>query len=109
VAVGLVRKQATEVCTMALTAMGKLGLTGAPTPVVLGGGLMAARDPLLLGAVTEGIAAGAPRATVCVVDVPPVAGAALYGLDKAGLTAEAEPRLRAAYQKPPAMAGRERS
>jgi N-acetylglucosamine kinase-like BadF-type ATPase len=97
VAVGLVRKQATEVCTMALTAMGKLGLADAATPVVLGGGLMTARDPLLIGAVTEGIAAGAPHATVRVVDVPPVAGAALYGLDKAGLAAVAEPRLRAAY------------
>ncbi len=97
VAVGLVRKQAAEICTMALTAMGKLGLAGEATPVVLGGGLMTARDPLLLGAVTEGIAAGAPHATVRVVDVPPVAGAALYGLDKAGLAEAAEPRLRAAY------------
>jgi N-acetylglucosamine kinase-like BadF-type ATPase len=97
VAVGLIRKQATEVCTMALTAMGRLGLANAATPVVLGGGLMTARDPLLIGAVTEEIAAGAPHATVRVVDVPPVAGAALYGLDKAGLATEAEPRLRAAY------------
>jgi N-acetylglucosamine kinase-like BadF-type ATPase len=97
VAVGLVRKQAAEICTMALTAMGKLGLAGLATPVVLGGGLMTARDPLLIGAVTEGIAAGAPHATVRIVDVPPVAGAALFGLDKAGLAAVAEPRLRAAY------------
>lgn len=98
VAVSLVRKQATEICTMALTAMGKLGLAGLATPVVLGGGLMTARDPLLTSAVTEGIAAGAPRATVRIVDVPPVAGAALFGLDKAGLAAAAEPKLRAAYQ-----------
>src|SRR5262249_47839402 len=97
VAVRLVRKQATEICTMALTAMGKLGLAGRATGVVLGGGLMTARDPLLTGAVIEGIAAGAPQATVRIVDVPPVAGAALYGLDKAGLAAAAEPKLRAAY------------
>jgi len=97
VAVGLVRKQAAEICTMALTAMRKLGLTGLATPVVLGGGLMTARDPLLTGAVIEGIAAGAPHATVRIVDVPPVAGAALFGLDKAGLAAVAEPKLRAAY------------
>jgi N-acetylglucosamine kinase-like BadF-type ATPase len=98
VAVGLVRKQAAEIAVMALTAMRKLGLAGLATPVVLGGGLLMARDPLLTAAVTEGIAAGAPHATVRVVDVPPIAGAALLGLDQAGLAAVAEPQLRAAYQ-----------
>jgi N-acetylglucosamine kinase-like BadF-type ATPase len=97
VATGLVRKQATEIAVMALNAMARLGLTGLATPVVLGGGLMTARDPLLTAAVTEGIAAGAPHATVRIVDVPPVAGAAMLGLDQAGLAAVAEPRLRAAY------------
>ena len=97
VATGLVRKQATEICAMALNAMAKLELTGLATPVVLGGGLMTARDPLLTAAVTEGIAAGAPHATVRIVDVPPVAGAAMLGLDHAGLAATAEPALRAAY------------
>ena len=109
VAAGLVRKQATEICTMALNAMAKLELTGLATPVVLGGGLMTARDPLLTAAVTEGIAAGAPQATVRVVDVPPIAGAALLGLDQAGLAATAEPRLRAAYQTSGAMVSSERS
>jgi N-acetylglucosamine kinase-like BadF-type ATPase len=98
VAADLVRRQAAEICTMALTAMGKLGLAGLATPVVLGGGLLMARDPLLIAGVTEGIAAGAPHATVRVVDVPPIAGAALLGLDQAGLAATAEPRLRAAYR-----------
>jgi N-acetylglucosamine kinase-like BadF-type ATPase len=109
VAVGLVRKQAAEIAVMALTAMGRLGLAGLATPVVLGGGLLMARDPLLTAAVTEGIAAGAPHATVRVVDVPPIAGAALLGLDHAGLAATAEPRLRAAYQTSGAMVSSERS
>src|SRR5262249_62096117 len=81
VAARLVHKQAAEIATMALTTMRKLGLAGLATPVVLGGGLLMARDPLLTAAVTEGIAAGAPHATVRVVDVPPIAGAALLGLD----------------------------
>jgi hypothetical protein len=76
---------------------------------VLGGGLLMARDPLLTAAVTEEITAGAPQATVRIVDVPPVAGAALLGLDQAGLTATAEPRLRAAYQDQAALASSERS
>jgi N-acetylglucosamine kinase-like BadF-type ATPase len=107
VAVGLVRKQGAEICAMALTAMRKLELAGLATPVVLGGGLLMARNPVLTAAVTEGIAAGAPHATVRVVDVPPIAGAALLGLDQTGLAATAEPRLRAAYQTSGAMVSSE--
>jgi N-acetylglucosamine kinase-like BadF-type ATPase len=97
VARDLVRRQAGEICTMALVAMRRLGLTGLPTPVVLGGGLLTARDPLLTSSITEGIAAGAWRAMVRIVDVPPVAGAALLGLDRVGAGPGAEQRLRAAY------------
>jgi hypothetical protein len=82
---------------MAVVAMRRLGLTAEPTPVVLGGGLMTARDPLLLSEITERITAAAPLASVVVVAVPPVAGAALLGLDHVGAGPEAERRLRAAY------------
>ena len=59
--------------------------------------MMTARDPLLLQEITERITAAAPQATVIVVAVPPVAGAALLGLDYVGAAPEAERRLRAAY------------
>ena len=97
VARDLVCRQAEEICVMAVVAMRRLGLTAEPTPVVLGGGLMTARDPLLLTEITERITAAAPLASVVVVAVPPVAGAALLGLDHAGAVPEAERRLRAAY------------
>lgn len=97
VARDLVRRQAEEICVMAVVAMRRLGLTAEPTPVVLGGGLMTARDPLLLSEITERITAAAPQASVIVVAVPPVGGAALLGLDHVGAGAEAERRLRAAY------------
>ncbi len=97
VARDLVRRQAEEICVMAVVAMRRLGLTAAATPVVLGGGLMTARDPLLLTEITERITAAAPQASVRVVAVPPVAGAALLGLDHVGAGADAERRLRAAY------------
>jgi N-acetylglucosamine kinase-like BadF-type ATPase len=97
VARDLVRQQATEVCTMALTAMRRLGLTGLKTPVVLGGGLLTARDPLLTASVVDGIAAEAPHAEVTIVDVPPIAGAVLLGLDEVGLASTAEEKVRAAY------------
>jgi N-acetylglucosamine kinase-like BadF-type ATPase len=97
VATALVLRQADEICSMALTAMRRLGLTGLATPVVLGGGLLAARDPLLTAAVIERVKAGAPHAAVRISDVPPVAGAALLGLDHLGAGPEAERRLRAIY------------
>ena len=97
VAAGLVRRQAGEICAMALTVMRRLGLTGLATPVVLGGSVLAARDPMLTADVMEGIRAGAPHAAVRITDVPPVAGAALLGLDHLGAGPEAERRLRADY------------
>ena len=51
---------------------------------MLGGGLLIARDPLLTRRIEAELAAGAPAAIVRIVDVPPVAGAALLGLDQAG-------------------------
>jgi hypothetical protein len=65
---------------------------------VLGGGLLEANDPTLLGAIERRLAADAPGAVPRVVDVPPVAGAALLGLDHVGADAAAERRLRRGYR-----------
>jgi hypothetical protein len=95
----VVLRQAGEIVIMATAAARKLGLeTGAggrPVPVVLGGSLMTARDPLLTSSVAEGFAAAMPGADVRIVDVPPVTGAALLGLDHVGAPASAAARLRA--------------
>jgi N-acetylglucosamine kinase-like BadF-type ATPase len=98
VARGIVSRLAGEVATMALTAMRHLGLVTSPVPVVLGGGVLTARDPLLTAEVTSRLRAAAPRAEVVIVAVPPVAGAALLGLDRIGAGLAAEARLRAAFQ-----------
>jgi N-acetylglucosamine kinase-like BadF-type ATPase len=99
VARDVVLRQASEIVIMATAAARKLGLeTGAggrPVPVVLGGSLMTARDPLLTSSVAEGFAAAMPGADVRIVDVPPVTGAALLGLDHVGAPASAAARLRA--------------
>ena len=100
---GVVRRLADEVCVMALTAIRRLGLAGAAVPVVLGGSLLAAANPLLTDAIATGLAAGAPAAVMRIVDVPPVAGAALLGLDHVAAPASAHKRLRAAYPARPAM------
>jgi N-acetylglucosamine kinase-like BadF-type ATPase len=97
VALGIVRRMAGEVCVMAVTAIRRLGLATRAVPVVLGGGVLTARDPLLTAEITERFAAEAPRATLRIVDIPPVAGAALLGLDHIGVPQAAESRLRDTY------------
>jgi N-acetylglucosamine kinase-like BadF-type ATPase len=98
VARDLVLRQAEEICVMATAAARRLDLTDAAMPVVLGGGVLTARDPLLIGRLTERLAAELPRAVPRIVDVPPVAGAALLGLDHVGAAPGAARRLRACYQ-----------
>jgi len=79
-------------------AMRQLEMAPAGVPVVLGGGLLESRDPLLLSSVDRHLAEAAPGATACVLDVPPVAGAALLGLDYVGAPVEPKVRLRACYR-----------
>jgi N-acetylglucosamine kinase-like BadF-type ATPase len=98
VALDIVRRQAREVCVMAAAAMRRLGLGGQPVPVVLGGGVLTARDPLLTSEIASRFAVDAPLATWRIVDVPPVAGAALLGLDHICAPPGAEARLRDAYR-----------
>jgi N-acetylglucosamine kinase-like BadF-type ATPase len=93
----VVERLAGEISVMAITAMRGLGLTALATPVVLGGGVVTARNPLLLSGITRQLAKAAPAAEVRVIDVPPVAGAALLGLDSVRAPAAAAARLRAAY------------
>jgi N-acetylglucosamine kinase-like BadF-type ATPase len=97
VAGDLLLRQADELATMAATAARRLGLTGAAMPVVLGGSIVAARHPLLTSRLTERLAAELPAATPRIVDVPPVAGAALLGLDHVGASPAAAERLRGCY------------
>lgn len=98
VALSLVKRQAAEICVMAQAAMRRVGLAPAGTPVVLGGGVLEARDPLLLAEVDRQLAVTAPGARTRVLDVPPVAGAALLGLDHVGASAAARERLRGRYR-----------
>jgi len=98
VAASLVRKLGDEISVMAVTVIRRLGLSGAAVPVVLGGSVLTAREPDLMERISRGLAAGAPRSQMRMVDVPPVAGAALLGLDQVAAPQEAEARLRAAYR-----------
>lgn len=105
VARGLVARQAEEIALLATVALKRLGLLGERVPVVLGGGVLAAKHPLLHDRVTRLLAERAPGAVPHVVNAPPVLGAALDTLDRAGAGAGAYGRLRAARwaeRQPPA-------
>jgi len=103
VATDLVHRLGDEICVMAVTVIRRLGLSGAPIPVVLGGSVLTARDPLLIERIRTGLAAEVPDTEARIVDVPPVAGAALLGLDQVSAPPGAEDRLRAAYPPPKAV------
>jgi N-acetylglucosamine kinase-like BadF-type ATPase len=105
VAMDLVDRQAEEIASMALVAMRRLDLTGLDTELVLGGGLLMARNARLTNGIADRVHAEAPAAQVSVVDVPPIAGAALLGLDHLGLDKAAQDRLRAAYVNVDASTG----
>lgn len=97
VARGLVLRQAEEIFLLAKSAIRRLDLADAEVPVVLGGGILAARHPLLIDRVTELIRTEFPNAVVHVVTGAPVVGAALIGLDLAGASVTAKERLRGAF------------
>ena len=105
----VVSRQAEEVFLLARAAIDRLDLRDQPTDVVLGGGVLAARDPLLLEEVSRRFEAHAPRTNLVIVEDPPVVGAALLGLDELGASPEAETAARAALllrtRTPPATGG----
>nr|WP_221475485.1 BadF/BadG/BcrA/BcrD ATPase family protein [Sphaerisporangium rubeum] len=102
VARSLVERQAEEITVMGVTALRRLGMLDTPCEVVLGGGVLAAGDPLLNGLVERGYAGRAPLAELVVTTAPPIAGAVLLGLEQLGLGGPAaEARVRAAFTTAP--------
>jgi hypothetical protein len=61
-----------------------LDLLDEPHTIVLGGGVLAARQPLLPNPVLAGLASVAPQARTQIVRDPPVIGAALLALNQLG-------------------------
>ncbi|WP_354642650.1 N-acetylglucosamine kinase [Kitasatospora camelliae] len=96
-ALQLIDRQADEITRLALVALTRLDLLDEPTPVVLGGGVLAANRPLLIDNLTARLARAAPLAEPRVVVAPPVLGAALLGLDHLTAAPAAHQHLRNAY------------
>jgi N-acetylglucosamine kinase-like BadF-type ATPase len=94
VAAGIVRRLADEVVTLVRVALERIAPVPEPPDVVLGGGVLQARNDLLLRAIDAGLEQLAIRHTLIVVDAPPVVGAALRALDALGADPAAHLRLR---------------
>jgi N-acetylglucosamine kinase-like BadF-type ATPase len=98
VAVSLVERQAAEIVVLAEVCLRRLGMLETPVEVVLGGGVLQARHPLLTSLLDAAFTARTPQAKPVVVDVPPIVGAALLGLEHLGAPEAARTRLRARYE-----------
>ncbi|MFF2079845.1 N-acetylglucosamine kinase [Kitasatospora sp. NPDC058162] len=104
VALELIDRQADEIVRLAVVALRRLDLLDSPAPVVLGGGVLASRQPLLLDNLTRRLSRAAPLAEPRVVVAPPVLGAALLGLDHLGVDPAAQARVRGVYEAQRAVA-----
>ncbi|MFJ4537694.1 N-acetylglucosamine kinase [Streptomyces tibetensis] len=93
----IVERQAEEVVSMAVVALTRLDLLEEPTPVLLGGGVLAARHAQLNNHIEHLLTTRAPKACPQVVASSPVLGAALLGLDEIGPKEGAQERLRTYY------------
>ncbi|WP_370382332.1 N-acetylglucosamine kinase [Catenulispora sp. GAS73] len=82
VALSIVERLADEVCALAFAAMGRLDLMDSEAEVVLGGGVLRARQPLLTAGIDRRFAERAPRAVLTVAEERPIHGAVLLGLDE---------------------------
>jgi N-acetylglucosamine kinase-like BadF-type ATPase len=100
VARSIVLTLADEIVTMVRAALARLGTIDLPTVVVLGGGVLTSRDPVLLDAIDTRLAETVPSARSVVTEVDPVVGAALLGLDRLGASPGAKRQLRARLEQP---------
>ena len=80
----LMTRQGEEVAIMAASCIDRLDLQSHTVPVVLGGGVLAARNQLLWDAMLATLGLRAPRAEPIHVPGPPILGAAKLALESAG-------------------------
>jgi len=90
----LVARMAEEIVLLGTVVLRRLGLEDESAVIVLGGGVLTAGSRRLLDAVFAGFARQTPKAVPRLVDVPPIVGAALLGLDELGADPAAEDHLR---------------
>jgi N-acetylglucosamine kinase-like BadF-type ATPase len=85
VAQQMVNRVADEVVAFAVATIRRLRLSPTDVEVIMGGGIFATGNGTFHSRIAEGICAIAPRAVLRRLDLPPVVGAALIGLDQLGV------------------------
>ena len=82
VATAVVVRQAEEIVTLVATTVRRLDLGALDVDVVLGGGILVARDRTLIDPLLSRLSDEVPSAHVTFLTEPPVVGAALLGLEQ---------------------------
>jgi N-acetylglucosamine kinase-like BadF-type ATPase len=98
VAAGVIQRLADEITAFAVATLKRLGVLGQPCPVLLGGGIIAARHESLLRAVDVGLAERAPGAYTVIISEPPILGAALLAFDALGAGTDVSAQVRASLR-----------
>ena len=99
VARSIVNRLADELSVMAVALARRTAMTRLPVEVVLAGGVFSTTDEPFFARIDAGIRAVVREALFVRLDVPPVAGAALHGLARAGASEGARDRLRVAMRQ----------
>ncbi|WIY03319.1 BadF/BadG/BcrA/BcrD ATPase family protein [Amycolatopsis mongoliensis] len=99
VAGDIVTRFVEEVSVFAAVILRNLDLTEDAPEIVLGGGVLTGVGAPVIAEIERRCLKVAPRAVVRVVDVNPVVGAALFGLDTLGASDAAKASLKAATQR----------
>jgi N-acetylglucosamine kinase-like BadF-type ATPase len=89
----LMVRQGEEIAIMAASCLERLDLLPVAVPVVLGGGVLAAKNQRLWDSMVATLAARAPNAVPIHMPVPPIQGAAMLALESAGVSSEIVARL----------------
>lgn len=99
VAQDVVTRFAEEVSLLVAAILRRLDLTTSAPEVILGGGVLTGVGASVIADIERRCLKVAPRAQVRVVEVNPVVGAALFGLDEIGASDAAKAALKAATQR----------
>jgi N-acetylglucosamine kinase-like BadF-type ATPase len=94
VAAEIVARLAAEVVALVRAVLDRLELTDGPVEILLGGGLLEAGDPRLLGPIDDALRQVLPPTNVRPVDAPPIVGSALAALDLLSPDPDAYERVR---------------
>jgi N-acetylglucosamine kinase-like BadF-type ATPase len=94
VAAGMIQRLIDEIVLWATVAIRRLRVATREVDVVLGGGVVQHQASALVPGIAEGIRRAAPLAEIHQLSTPPVAGAALLGLDKLSAPRRARTRVR---------------